>query len=685
MPIVKSVLGRMRLAELFQEWDKAMILRLLVLGTAFVAIGVGDPVAITVTGTGSGMLGATSFTSSIFTFVLTTDTHLLKMEPNPLIRGIIETPSGTPTTFSIAGVGSGTLTDNQQIFVDPNLETQIGGGGIGLRHFEDVLLVVLGSLQLVGYDFSRNIGPLTGTPAVISSGTSFQSTAGALSFSFISTVSFTIVLNPPLPPVVPSISGFSLPAGTAGAHPSPGGPILISGMNLGTGPSDVASIVIGGKAAPVLNFVSPASLLVQVPVDVPTGTQSITATYKNQPSAAFTVTVDMFAPGIYDSTAAGCSDSSGNRITPAHPAVAGTSVTCAAIGLGPTNPPMMTGVKATVQAPTTTPVQVMIGGKLTQPDYAGLLIGSTTDYAVTFKVPPDVPVGSQPLYVTIAGKQSNTVMLSVTAPLPTITSIVNGATFLNGPVAPNSFISIFGTKFGVQDTAANIFPSQDFNGVSVLFNGVAAPLYYVFGSLGQINLVVPSELAEAGTVQVQVKTPQGTSATFPLSLSAASVGMFRVADPSNSKRMNGAVLFANTAWLVMPSSMAAALQLPVCNPQTPAVACGQPAKSGDVIQIYLTGLGRATPGGDPKGTPLASGTVAPANGNPLYITVQQPIVTIGGVRAIVSFSGIAPGNAGLYQVNVTVPDGLQPGTDVPIVVTMPNGSNDTVTIAVTGS
>jgi uncharacterized protein (TIGR03437 family) len=67
------------------------------------------------------------------------------------------------------------------------------------------------------------------------------------------------------------------------------------------------------------------------------------------------------------------------------------------------------------------------------------------------------------------------------------------------------------------------------------------------------------------------------------------------------------------------------------------------------------------------------------------MTLQQPSVTIGGVPAVVLFSGIAPGNAGLYQIDVTIPDGIQPNDDVPIVITMPNGSMDTVTIAVQGS
>jgi uncharacterized protein (TIGR03437 family) len=59
------------------------------------------------------------------------------------------------------------------------------------------------------------------------------------------------------------------------------------------------------------------------------------------------------------------------------------------------------------------------------------------------------------------------------------------------------------------------------------------------------------------------------------------------------------------------------------------------------------------------------------------------VVKIGGVPAVVEFSGIAPGNAGQYQINVAVPDGVKPGDDVTVEVTMPDGSTDTVTIAIT--
>jgi uncharacterized protein (TIGR03437 family) len=128
--------------------------------------------------------------------------------------------------------------------------------------------------------------------------------------------------------------------------------------------------------------------------------------------------------------------------------------------------------------------------------------------------------------------------------------------------------------------------------------------------------------------------------------------------------------------------MATALKLTGCTGLPALATCGQPAGAGDYIQIFLTGLGKATPGGDPNGKVLPTGSVAPGDGSVLYKTVQNPAVTVGGVATPVQFSGIAPGFSGLYQVNVQVPGGITPGDDVPIVVSMPNGVSDSVTIAV---
>ncbi len=86
-----------------------------------------------------------------------------------------------------------------------------------------------------------------------------------------------------------------------------------------------------------------------------------------------------------------------------------------------------------------------------------------------------------------------------------------------------------------------------------------------------------------------------------------------------------------------------------------------PARAGEFLLIFCTGLGPVQP-------EVASGDVAPST-EPLARTVTLPMVNIGGIAAAVTFSGLAPGFVGLYQVNVQVPAGVPPGTqDVEIII-----------------
>jgi uncharacterized protein (TIGR03437 family) len=302
---------------------------------------------------------------------------------------------------------------------------------------------------------------------------------------------------------------------------------------------------------------------------------------------------------------------------------------------------------------------------------------------VYFTVPAALAEGTYQVRLSIGGEQSNIVTLPVGKPLPAITSIVNGASFgSSGTAAPKSFVSIFGTNFGSKNKLEG-FPATEFEGVSVTFNGIPAPLFHLIASANQINLVTPSELPESGNVTVQVKTPLGTSPNFTLKMAPATPGIFLIRDPANATKRNVAALFANTAWRVMPQSLARGFGWPDnCSALSAAAVCGQPAGPGDNIQMYVTGLGRATPGGASGGTVLPTGQVAPASGSPLYLTVQNPTITVGDVPAQLQFSGLAPGYAGLYQINFQVPPGAPAGDDVPVKITMPGGASDSATLAI---
>jgi uncharacterized protein (TIGR03437 family) len=97
-----------------------------------------------------------------------------------------------------------------------------------------------------------------------------------------------------------------------------------------------------------------------------------------------------------------------------------------------------------------------------------------------------------------------------------------------------------------------------------------------------------------------------------------------------------------------------------------------PATMGHALVIYCTGLGEVTPAvrtGDPAPNPPAS-------------VVNPVTVTIGGVPATVLFAGLTPTQVGLYQVNVVIPPGITPGTQVPLVLTSAGQSSAPVTITV---
>jgi uncharacterized protein (TIGR03437 family) len=403
-------------------------------------------------------------------------------------------------------------------------------------------------------------------------------------------------------------------------------------------------------------------------------------------SPSFPITIQDYAPAFYSLNGTGIFYNSSNvPITEANPAAPGSSVTAYLVGLGPTNPQLATGVAATGPVPTLTPPILTVGGKAATIDYSGYAQGLLGVYRVTFTVPRELGAGNQTVALSIGNRPAPPTTMFTSAGAPGFASLTNGATFqvrdATHPAAPNSFVSIFASNIGTIDSPSNLFPATSYQGLSVMLNGKAVPLYFVLPSLGQINLVLPADLPESGVSTLTINNSLGASQNIAITMAPTDIGVFRLSDPSNANRKNGAVLFAGKAWRVMPASMATALGIGSCDGKPITAICGQPATIGDVIQIYFTGGGKATPNGIPTGPVLVTGTVAPADGSVLYKTVETPTVRIGGLNAQVLFSGIAPGNAGLYQINAVIPIGSQLGDDVPVIVAS-GGTSDTVTIAI---
>jgi uncharacterized protein (TIGR03437 family) len=310
-----------------------------------------------------------------------------------------------------------------------------------------------------------------------------------------------------------------------------------------------------------------------------------------------------------------------------------------------------------------------------------LFAGGATNpglYQINFKVPPNLQ-GTLPIVLSVGGKTS---IANVTLPLLGISSVKSNAGFgSSGIVSPGSIVSLSANGIGTTDQTTG-FPSTSFQNYSVLFNGTAAPLFHLVGTANQIDLLVPYELPTSGTVNVQLKTPTATLPNFPVTMAPATPGLYTLADPSNKSRVSVIAQFNGTAWLAMPDSMAVALKIPgncAGSGISPLSLCGQPASAGDFLVLYTTGLGKATPNGDPNGTQLKTGEIPPADGSVLYKTLEMPTVMVGSLPANVVFSGIAPGFPGLYQVDFQVP-GIS-GDDVPLVLGV-GGKSDSRTVAI---
>jgi len=245
--------------------------------------------------------------------------------------------------------------------------------------------------------------------------------------------------------------------------------------------------------------------------------------------------------------------------------------------------------------------------------------------------------------VTIAGangtvgSQTINVSLTVTKPLPVISSVLNAASSLSGPISPGEIVSIYGSSIGPVNPATLTLTqsgavSTSIGGVTVSFSGYLAPLTYV--SSTQINAVVPYGLASNKGPFVEVMFAGQTSNEPSLQLATSAPGVFTV---------NGG-----------GTGPAAAL-----NFDGSANSQANPAPRGTAIVLYLTGEGLTNPA-------QATGTITPVNTSgvgPLTPVPQLAVsVLIGGQPAAVPWYGEAPDLvAGVMQVNVTVPTTIQTG------------------------
>jgi len=280
-----------------------------------------------------------------------------------------------------------------------------------------------------------------------------------------------------------------------------------------------------------------------------------------------------------------------------------------------------------------------------------LKVQSWTDQAITVTL-EDVPTGLVPLMVNGSSGSDSINIFVVAQPSVNLGGVVNAANSVSGPVAPGSIAAVYGDfVVGVPQAAAGLPLPTSLAGVSLKTgNSVAFPLFYA--SNGQINVQIPWELAGQTQTSVTPTTSGQSGAPQTVALAAFSPGIFSVNGQGSGQ---GAIVDALTGRLV--------------NSSNPAIA------GSTYLTIYCTGLG-------PVSNQPASGSPSP--GTSLALTRTTPTVTIGGVSAQVSFSGLAPGYVGLYQLNVLVPASVTPGNAVPVVLSIGGATSNIVAIAVAG-
>jgi uncharacterized protein (TIGR03437 family) len=236
-------------------------------------------------------------------------------------------------------------------------------------------------------------------------------------------------------------------------------------------------------------------------------------------------------------------------------------------------------------------------------------------------------------------------------------SLVNNASYAPGSnaVAPGTIVAIFGSNLtnGTSCLPPSCNPTFGSNGrlnttmtgAQVTINGTPVPIFY--SSPNQLGVQIPTELTGA-SASVQVTVNGQASAPQTIAIAPLTPGIFTFT--SDGK---GAGAFTHVDG----------------SPVT--VTQQNPARRGELVILYATGLGQVTPS-VPTGA-LPTGASA---------TVAATTLTIDGITVIPEFAGLAGCCVGLNQVNVRLPANTRSGSNIPVVLTIGGVASNPVNITV---
>jgi len=242
------------------------------------------------------------------------------------------------------------------------------------------------------------------------------------------------------------------------------------------------------------------------------------------------------------------------------------------------------------------------------------------------------------------------VVYGLTVQKKLIADVLNSASGMGGAVAPGELVVVYGSGLGPPELAGAVISSagklsKNIAGTSVLFNGVAAPLVYVRAD--QVAAIVPNAVAGQTNVTVQARFQNDSTAVVSLPVAKTMPGLFTL---DQSGHGQGAIL----------------------NQDGTINSRDNPAPHGSIVVLFGTGQGLTDP--DFPEDELAD--------DPLPEPVDPVIVTIGGKQAEILYAGAAPGLAGVMQINMRLPRGIDPSNSVPVSVKIgTNSSQPGVTLS----
>lgn len=272
-----------------------------------------------------------------------------------------------------------------------------------------------------------------------------------------------------------------------------------------------------------------------------------------------------------------------------------------------------------------------------------------------------VAIGTDGFFSLIAGVHANS--FSGPGVFLNPIGVTNAASFapITASVVPGELVTLYGTGLANSTqatTGGQPFP-MTLGGVQVLVNNTPAPIYDV--SPTQISAILPYEISSSIIASIQVSNNGAKSNPVTLFTSDAMPGVF--AQTRNGLGL-AAALHASSGQLITEA-----------NPATP----------GEYLEVFLTGLGTVTP-------TITDGAIGPS-GSLSYADVYNSsslavyfddYTNQAFPQGTVTFAGLAPGLAGLYQMNVQVPSGIGSG-DVYLEVITDNADVNQIQVPVGSS